>query len=189
VNEAIGSYLLAGETMLWTGRPQQGLRLYSQDAFLLPFSLLWAGMAATIFGLGGRQFLAMPLPFSLVPLIFAVAAIYLTVGRLLQDAWIRSNIDYALTDRRVIIPRRGLGKSLTTLDLGRVEQLIFKPRGHRGDILFGRTESFFHFGPRSFRGTFAVWTPSLSETPQFIGVENGRRLFDQIEGLRAQARR
>jgi hypothetical protein len=189
VSEGVGGYLMAGEKLLWKGRPQQGIRLYSQDVFLLPFGLFWAGTVAVIFGAGWSDFLTMPLPFSLFPLIFGLAGFYITLGRLIHDAWIRSNIEYALTDRRVIIHRIGIGSELKSLDLGRIDQINFKPRGDRGDIVFGRLESFFHFGPRSFRGGFAVWTPSLSDTPQFIGVENARRLFDQIEGLRAQARR
>lgn len=189
MSEGIGGYLRADEKLLWKGRPQQGIRLYSQDVFMLPFGLLWAGMVVLIFGMGWSEFSAMPFPFALFPLIFGVAAVYVTIGRLIHDAWIRSNIEYALTDRRVVILKTGIGSDLTTLDIGRIDQIKFKPRGDRGDIVFGPTPSFFGFGARSFRASFAMWTPSLSDVPQFIGVENARRLFDQIEGLRAQARR
>ena len=190
MSEDIGSYLRADEKLLWKGRPQQGLRFYGQDVFIVPFSLIWAGAVASIFTVGGTGFGAMPFPFALFPLIFGVAAAYVTVGRLIHDAWVRSNIEYALTDRRVVILKTGFGSDLTTLDIGRIDQIRFKPRGDRGDIHFGQEQTLFGlFGSRSFRGSFALWAPALSETPQFLGVDNARRLFDQIEGLRAQARR
>lgn len=189
MSEDIGSYVRSDEKLLWKGRPQQGLRLYPQDAFVLPLGLLWAGMAVFIFGLGWSDFRAMPLPFGLFPFIFGIFAIYVTIGRLVHDAWIRSRIEYAVTDRRVIILKSGLGSDLTTLDIARISQIRFRPRGDRGDIIFGPTPSVFSlFGARSFRGSFAVWVPALSETPQFIGVENARRLFEQIEDIKARAR-
>jgi len=189
VSDEIGSYLRADEKLLWKGRPQQGIRFAGSDLFAVPFSLLWGGMVVGIFGLGGGEIASAGFPFVLFPLIFGLVAFYVTIGRLIHDAWIRSNISYALTDRRVVILKTGIGSDLTTLDIARLDQINFKPRGDRGDIVFGPTQGFFSFGPRSFRSSFAVWTPSLSDTPQFIGVENARRLFDQIEGLRAQARR
>jgi hypothetical protein len=186
VSETIGGYVRADEKLLWKGRPQQGLRFTGQDIFMVPFSLVWGG-GVLAFMIGGWGFLGEAgFPFVLFPLIFGVAAIYITIGRLVHDAWIRSNIEYALTDRRVIILKTGLGSDLTTLDINRIDQIRFKPRGDRGEIIFGPEPSIFGFGGRSFRSSFAMWTPSLSETPSFMGVENARRLYDQIEGLRAR---
>lgn len=190
MSEGVGGYLRADEKLLWKGRPQQGLRLYGQDAFIIPFSVIWAGLALSIFTVGGDGLAGAPFPFVLFPLIFGLAGVYITVGRLIHDAWVRSNIEYALTDRRVIILKTGLGSDLTSLDIGRIDQIRFKPRGERGDIVFGREPALLSFfAARSVRNSFSLWVPALSDTPQFIGVENARRLFDQIEGLRAQAAR
>jgi hypothetical protein len=190
VSETISSYLRSDEKLLWKGRPQQGLRFYAQDMMMVPFSLLWGGGVLAVLTLGGAGLAAEPFPFALFPLIFAVVAVYIIAGRFIHDAWIRSNIEYALTDRRVIILKTGLGSDLTTLDVGNLDQVRFKRRGDRGDIIFGPVPGVFgFFGSRSFRNSFSLWVPAMAETPQFICVETARRLFDQIEGLRAQARR
>lgn len=185
MTETISSYIRADEKLLWRGKPQQGLRFGGQDLFMVPFSLLWGGMVLMFLTKGGFS-AAGGFPFVLVPLIFGIAAIYVTVGRLIHDAWIRSRIEYALTDRRIIVFQRGFGGDVTTVDIGKMDQVRFKPRGERGDIVFGRNPGLLSFfGGQSFRSSFALWVPSLSETPQFLGVENARRVYDQIEGLRA----
>lgn len=186
MSDGIRGYIRADEKLLWTGKPQQGLRFYARDLFAVPFSLLWGGMALGILFTGGREITDAGFPFVLFPLIFGVAAVYITVGRFAHDAWIRSGIDYALTDRRVLVLRRGFGEELTALDVGRLDIVRLKGSGERGDIVFGREPSIFAFGNRSFRNSFSIWVPSLSETPAFLGVEGARRLFDQIEGLRAR---
>lgn len=186
MNETVSRYIREGERLLWRGKPQQGLRFGVQDLLIVPISLLWGGMVIFSFASGGFATADMQFPFVLFPLLFGAAAVYVTVGRLIHDAWIRSQIEYALTDRRIIIVQRGFGGDVTTLDIGKMEQVRFKPRGDRGDIVFGRSPGWLGvFGAQSLRSSFALWTPSLSETPQFMGVENARRLYDQIEGLRA----
>lgn len=188
VSDTIGGYLRADEKLLWKGRPQQGLRFYGQDVFVIPFSLVWTGIVLSFFLPGGIPLSEGGVLFMIVPTMFAVFAAYFTVGRLIHDAWVRSNIEYAVADRRVLILKTGLGADLTTLDIGRIDQIRFKPRGDRGDLVFGPEPALFGlFGARSMRGSFAMWVPALSETPQFLGVDNARRVFDQIEGLRARS--
>ena len=187
MSDDIGSYVRSGEKLLWKGRPQQGLRFVAFDIFLVPFSLLWGGGVATML-LGG--FAEAGLSFTLFSLIFLFAAAYITVGRLVHDAWIRSNTQYALTDKRVLILAGGFSQNLTSLSLEQIDQITFRNKGDRGDIVFGRERSLLSFfGTRSMRSAFAIWTPSLSDVPQFIGVERARSLYDQIEGLRSPDRR
>lgn len=38
---ALTPHLHAGERLIWLGRPKQGLLLRREDAWLIPFSLLW----------------------------------------------------------------------------------------------------------------------------------------------------
>lgn len=37
--------LFAGETLLWSGQPEQKVLFHQQDWFAVPFSLLWGGFA------------------------------------------------------------------------------------------------------------------------------------------------
>ena len=38
-------YLGPGESILWKGKPGKGHLLTAQDAFLIPFSIVWCGFA------------------------------------------------------------------------------------------------------------------------------------------------
>src|SRR5579862_2671126 len=99
------AHLQAGEKLLWSGRPRQGLLLTARDWLLVPFSLFWGGFvlfwetAATVHP--GASF------FPLFGLPFAVIGAYLIVGRFIVDAWLRSRTYYAVTNQRIIICREG----------------------------------------------------------------------------------
>ena len=182
----IRSYLLAGEKVLWSGKPQQGLRFAPIDIFLVPFSFIWAGMAIFI---GGQAIWSMPFSlFTLMPCLFVVVGVYMSVGRFVQDIWVRARTDYLLTDRRAVIHRRpafaGLGSDLVVVDLTRGAQVRFKAgMGDRGSIVFGQEIGFNLFR----RANVGQWVPSLDPTARFIGIENARRGFDQIQTLQSRA--
>lgn len=185
MNDSITNYLRADEKVLWKGRPQQGIRFTGRDVFLVPFTLLWSSFALMAFW--NMPIGEFGLPFVLFPLIFLLAGAYFTVGRFIHDAWARSNIEYALTDRRVLILNGWPGGDLTALDIVRIDRVGLKARsGERGDITFGEEPSMFAFS-RSFRGSFGLWVPSLDGTARFQGIENARRIFDQVETIRARA--
>jgi hypothetical protein len=185
MNDSITNYLRADEKVLWKGRPQQGIRFTGRDIVLVPFTLVWSGGALTAFW--NMPMDEVGLPFVLFPLIFLIAGTYVTVGRFIHDAWARSNIEYALTDRRVLILKGWPGGDLTALDIVRIDRVGLKTEsGERGDVTFGDEPSLFAFN-RSFRGVFGLWVPSLEGVARFQGIENARRIFDQVETIRARA--
>jgi hypothetical protein len=165
--------LLKGESILWSGTPVQGLRLTARDGLLIPFSLLWGGFVIfwemSVLKTSAPSFMALwGVPFVLVGL-------YLIVGRFLLDAWIRSGMDYAVTNRRILILRSGPFGKFIAVGLDRLpDASLSEDRNGRGTIRFGQQPAFGRNG-------FAAWTPSLDPTPQFIGIENARTVFDLIE--------
>ena len=90
-------HLLAGEKVLWSGRPRQGLMLTPRDALMIPFSLVWGGFA--IFWETAVVSSKASLFMALFGIPFVVIGLFLIFGRLPFDAWLRSRIHYALTDR------------------------------------------------------------------------------------------
>jgi len=175
--------LLEGERILWSGRPQQGLILTSRDWFLIPFSLLWGGF--TVFW--ELSVLSQPRAPAFFPLFggaFVLLGIYLVFGRFLIDAWIRRGIRYALTNRRILIVRSGLRSNVVSVNLDRLSSTrLSEGSGGRGTIQFGDPVPIWS------QRNMGAWMPSLDPTPQFIGIEDVRDVFDTIQrALPAEAR-
>ncbi|NYT40258.1 PH domain-containing protein [Sphingomonas sp. R-74633] len=177
----IESRLFAGEKLLWSGQPWQGLFLLRpMDLFLVPFSLLWAGFALGIPGtivIGGGQI--PPFPFILVALIFPIVGVYAVIGRFLVDAWLRGATTYAVTNQRVLIERSGLFRSNKSLDIDRLPALEFSERADgSGTIRFGTMSWFVGNG-------MGIWSPATDPVPQFLRIEHVRNVYELI----AQQRR
>jgi hypothetical protein len=168
--------MLTGERVLWSGRPAQGLLFTGRDAFLIPFSLLWGGFAvfweSTVLTTQKT-----PGFFALWGIPFVLVGLYLIAGRFLLDAWIRGGIFYAVTNKRILISRSGPFSKFTALSLDRLPDAnLSESSGGRGTIRFGQAAQMW-----GGRNSFSSWTPSLDPTPQFIGIENVRSVFDQIQ--------
>jgi hypothetical protein len=167
--------LLAGERVLWSGRPAQGLLLTGRDAFLIPFSFLWGGFAVVWETMVVTQ--AKAGFFALWGIPFVLIGLYFIIGRFLLDAWIRRGMFYAVTDKRILISRSGPFAKFTALSLDRLpDASISDNAGGRGTIRFGDPAPLW-----GRRNNFPSWTPSLDPTPQFIAIEDARSVFDQVQ--------
>jgi hypothetical protein len=173
--------LMAGERMLWSGRPRTGLLLTGRDIFLIPFSLFWCGcLGFWTLGPGAAGGLVFD-RFSLALLTFGVA---LTFGRFPLDAWLRSRTRYTVTDRRVLTQRAGPLSNFTAVALDRLPDVRLKARRNGwGDIQFGQSQPLWGFG----RTGLSVWLPSLDATPQFLAIPDARKVFDLIQQVSHQA--
>lgn len=166
--------LLPGERLVWTGRPKSGVVLTARDVFLLPFSVLWLGFV--VFWILSVPSSAGP-EFVLFGYAFLAIGATIMLGRFALVAWLRSSTRYAVTDRRVLILRSRPTVDFTALDLNRLpEARLSESTGGRGTIRFGPAFRMFDASQ-----VFAVWSPSLEATPQFIAIEDGRRVFDLIQ--------
>lgn len=170
--------LLTGETVIWWGRPGQGLRLTPLDGVLIPFSLMWCGFAVfweiTVLRSAAPGF------FAFWGLPFIAIGIYFVIGRFLVDAWARANTYYAVTNRRILIARSGPFGRFVALSRDRLPEMhISESSDGRGTIRFGQQATFGTWG----RSGFAGWTPALDSTPQFIAIDDVRNVFNEIQSL------
>jgi hypothetical protein len=172
-----GNRLLDREEIIWSGQPATGLLFTGQDIFLVPFSLLWGGFALF------AAFAATTQPkepgFQTLFLIpFVLIGLYLIAGRFIVDAWVRSGMRYALTNKRVLILRAAPFAKFTALYLDRLPEISLSESANgRGTIRFGPQTQWWSGRGNNFSG----WSPSLDPTPQFIAIENARSVFDQIQ--------
>lgn len=179
----IESRLFAGEKLLWSGQPWQGLFLLrASDLFLVPFSLLWGGFAiagpsAILFSGSAMP----PFPFILIALLFPIIGIYLIIGRFLVDAWLRGATSYAVTNQRVLIERTGPFRSNKSLDIDRLPTLELNERGDgSGTIRFGTTSWFASNG-------MGIWSPATDPVPQFLRIEHVRKVYELIAQQRSRS--
>ncbi len=153
--------------------------LTGMDAFLIPFSLLWAGFAI-FWEAAVIRVETTPLFFKLWGVPFVLMGLYLVVGRFFVDAWSRRALRYAVTDKRIPILRQGRSTKLTALPIDRLPALtLIERQSGRGTIQFDRSQPLW-----GYRG-FGPWMPSSDGTPQFLQIENVRAVHDQINRLAA----
>jgi hypothetical protein len=167
--------LVSGEKILWSGQPIQGLTLTSRDVFLIPFSILW-GSFAIFWELMVLHAPRVPFIMRLWGIPFVLVGLYLMVGRFFFDAWLRQGMEYAVTNKRVLIYRAPPFSRFIALKLDNLPQTeLIQRNDGRGTIRFGQ-----YFGLWG-RGGWYGYTPALDQVPQFIGIENAQKVFQLIQ--------
>ena len=175
--------LLRGEKVIWRGRPKQGLMLTRRDALLIPFSLVWGGF--TIFWESTvLRMQNVPLFMALFGAVFVLIGLFLIIGRFFVDAWIRTGVFYALTDRRILILRSRPSMSFQAVSLDRLpEATLNETSNGRGTIRFGPALSIWN---NRAMGGFGAWVASLDPIPQFLAIDDVKKVFASLQE-RAQA--
>jgi hypothetical protein len=161
-----------GESILWAGKPAQGVLFTSRDILLIPFSIFWLGFVCVwLFGVVST---GAPMEFLLVGMLFLVVGLGVMVGRFALDAFVRANTSYAVTTERVMINREGPFGDFTAIALKRLPTVKLKPRGGgRGTIVLGQSTSPWV--------QISIWTPSLDPTPQLIAIADAQRVYALIQ--------
>jgi hypothetical protein len=171
------SHLVAGEKILWLGRPDPSRRFERSDLFLVPFSLLWGGFAffweAAVIAHG--SFLG-----TLWGIPFVALGLHMIAGRFVYKAWLRRRTVYAVTDRRVLkLVRRRSGDSVNGLFLDAVPAVNRELRGDgSGSVIFGTASS--STVPTSFMG---LRTPS-QDALAFEDIPNAAHVAELVTELR-----
>jgi hypothetical protein len=173
--QALSSYLQPSESLLWVGRPSGGILFRKSDAFMIPFSFLWAGFAVYweyhAYTSGAPPF------FLLFGAFFVLGGFYITIGRFLIDMLKRDDTIYGLTNERALILSGILGRSLRSLSLSGVPEVRLTVHFNgRGTIAFGTLNGLQGvFASESWPGT-NEYTP-----PAFESIENAQHVYHLIQ--------
>ena len=125
-------FLLPGERLLWTGRPKQGLLFRPSDLFIVAFGLVWTGLS--LFAVHDDPVAVLG---DVITWPFLAVGFYLIVGRFPHDAWLRSRLLYAVTNRRVIVLVGRPNQRLLSAEIGYLPALTYKEHpGGRGTLTF-----------------------------------------------------
>lgn len=134
--QKIQKELSVGESLLWSGRPKQGLLLRGSDALLIPFSLLWGGFA--IFWEFSAYSSGAPAFFLLFGSVFVLIGLYFIVGRFFVDALMRKHTYYGVTNDRVLILSGFPVRKTKSLNLKTLTDISFSNKADgTGSITFG----------------------------------------------------
>ena len=160
----IQSMLGRDERLLWSGRPPRGLLLRSQDAFLVPFSLLWCGFVVFWLVLVTRK--DAPAFFLVFGCAFLLIGVHIVAGRFVVDLLQRRRTAYAVTSERVIIVSGLLRESVLSIPLRSLPPTILtvRPDGS-GDISFGPRHPFEAFVVPGWPGFDRLRAPAFEGIP------------------------
>lgn len=164
--------LAPGERLLWKGRPQRGIKFRSQDAFGIPFGIVWCTFivfwAYGFFSLtgAGNDFNFMVIG---ILILFGLVGFHMMIGRFVADAYARSKMEYALTDRRALIVSNTFSRSVRSIDYRTEPNISLSERsGGSGTIYFGE------------QPTGKNQMVSSSSLAAFEFIDNARDVYNRI---------
>lgn len=157
--------LTSGERLLWSGRPRQGLLFRANDAFLIPFSLMWCGFA--LFWEGSVLTSDSPGFFKLWGIPFVIVGLYMVFGRFIVDIRQRRSTVYGVTSSRVIIVTKLLTESVQSIRLQGLSEISLSERADgSGNIVLGPTPTANAFATPSWSRQGQSSSPTLEGIPQ-----------------------
>lgn len=115
VRDWMVGHLEPGEHVLWQGYPDPNVVFVRQDAYLIPFSLLWAGFS--FFWEGSAAAAHAGFVFLVFGGAFALVGLYILFGRFVYKRIDRRHTRYFVTNHRIIVLRH-MGRDLLSVPLG-----------------------------------------------------------------------
>ena len=179
----IQTQLSSGESLLWSGRPRQGVIFRGSDVFVIPFSLLWGGFA--IFWEYKAYTSGAPFFFLLFGGAFVVMGIYFIFGRFFVDSMTRKNTYYGVTNDRVIIVTEFPTSKTKSLGLSTLTDITFSTKPDQsGTISFGAQHPMAEmFGGMNWPGMGAY------QGPRFDMIDNVKSVYDKLQRAKKDAER
>jgi len=158
-------HLDSDERLIWTGIPKQGILLRGSDFFLIPFSVMWGGIAIfwefDALKSNDQLFVIWGIPFVLIGL-------YVIFGRFFYDSVLRKNTVYGITQNRIIIKYGVIKKSIKSLNIKTLSDITIneKPDGSGTIILGSESLMYGMFRGSGWPGTNTKLAPALEMIPE-----------------------
>jgi hypothetical protein len=180
----IDGLLSPGEKVLWSGQPPRNLLMLNVgDLFLVPFFLFWTGFACFWEAMAITGFLSDPAsPAICMPLFglpFVAIGLFMLGGRFAGDVLVRRSTHYALTDRRVMIASGRRTRTVTSVPLEKIENVVMTlHRNGTGTLAFAG-------GPDAARfGSAYIYSRSTgdgsSPPPVFDHIPGPKNVYDLV---------
>jgi len=171
------SHIDNDETLIWTGKPKQGITFKSSDLFMIPFSLMWGGFAIlweyTVISTDAHFILKIwGIPFVLIGL-------YMIFGRFFFDSASRKNTIYGMTENRILIKSGVFKKSIKSLNIKTLNDITLIEKSNGSGTIFLGSEN-------GFNGIFSGsgWSDSNEKMVHALEmIENVRKVYRQITDL------
>lgn len=160
------------ERVLWHDVPEQGLRLYPVQGIMMAaavfLSLVFAFVLWSYWQTGAN--LNELTPFAVFVLVFDNAWLVHPI----LDVVRRERTSYVLTNRRVLINSGLLRRRVQSIDIRSLPKLEFHAKSDgRGSVMLGQ----------AYTGLTAHGISSVINPPALDGIEDGKRVYDMIEGI------
>lgn len=167
--------LSLGEELLWVGQPRQGIVFRINDWVGIPLNLI----RSLIVGFIGFSFTSRyGITGVGIGLICFIIAFYMTIGRFLADAFMRSRTYYGVTTRRIIIRRTVPLVRTTSYDLRALPHLrVDVKKNEEGSIYF--TEP-----PNAVLQTLFLSHFSTNPRDVFDLIPDAQRVYELIQDVR-----
>jgi len=132
LNREIEQYLEAGEKIIWTGQPKQGMIFSAFDIWMVIFGIIWtSGVVAWIYAASEAA-----IWFAMFGLPFLLVGLYLIFGKFFFDARTRASAIYAITNRRVIITYKRFRKKLISYEYGKIREIALRENADRSGTIY-----------------------------------------------------
>ncbi len=169
--EWLNGELVPGEAVLWKGKPDENKLLTSQDAFLIPFSIMWCGFAIVWESIA--IFSGAPFFFCIFGIPFVCIGLYFVFGRFIHQKHTFKNTRYALTTHRAICYKKG--KVITCDYLNEPAITLKLKKDGTGTITFGSNPFGYYKG-------FDILNKTAYNNTEFVNIpdaQNVHRLINQ----------
>jgi hypothetical protein len=167
------------EDLLCWGRPPHGLVLRQADFLLIPFSLLWGGLALVgeWWAIASGDNWGIGVFF--IP--FVAIGLYLIIGRFIHDAWRRTRTYYGVSNHRILILEPS---SIKSIRLGQLSEIrLSKSSDGTGSLIFGPETS-----PLEASQSWAAWS-GRPLTPTFERIAHVSNIHALIRRAQSKVKR